>query len=629
MNHEKNINRINLLKSFVYMAIDSAIIFLCYFIAYFAQYKAIALPNVLFILAVIVLKLIAANIVGIYKTIVNHFGIGDVIRFCIFIVLTNAVAIALNRFVPYFGSVNILSVLMFLSVTAMEVICVVASRCVKRFLHFYSTSDKDDKLTMIIGAGSAGKIVYDEVHNNELLHNKIVCFLDNDPEKIGKRYLGKPVEGGLNNIHVVIEKYKIEEVIIAISRLSIPELKEIVGLVTKENVKIKRLPLLTEMNIAERPQIRELSLAELLGREQITFDTKEISEFIRGKRVLVTGAGGSIGSELVRQIFSYHPSELTLFDIYENSTYDIQQELVRKIQRDGSDVILHTVIGATYNETRVNEIFERYKPQLIFHAAAYKHVPLMEDSPVEAIRTNVIGTYNVAKAANDYEAEKMVLVSTDKAVRPTNTMGATKAFAEMVIRYFSSVSKKTSYSAVRFGNVLGSNGSVIPLFKRQIEEGGPITVTHKDIIRFFMTIPEAVSLILQSGTYAKGGEIFILDMGEPVKIVTLAENVIRQCGLVPYKDIDIIFTGLRPGEKLFEELLLDVTKNEKTANSKIYVEKTKSVQPVLSQIAFIKGALTKTDNDEIKNMLKQVVTSFTDYKEFNEAHKEDRHDVRA
>ena len=281
------------------------------------------------------------------------------------------------------------------------------------------------------------------------------------------------------------------------------------------------------------------------------------------------------------------------------------------------DVELITLIGSTYNKFRVEEIFAKYRPDIVFHAAAYKHVPLMEDSPVEAIRTNCLGTYNVAEMADKYQTQKMVLVSTDKAVRPTNTMGATKAFAEMIIRYWNERSANTSYSAVRFGNVLGSNGSVIPLFKKQIAEGGPVTVTHKDIIRYFMTIPEAVSLILQSGAFATGGEIFILDMGKPVKILTLAENVIRQCGYVPYKDIDIIFTGLRPGEKLYEELLLDVTKNTKTSNEKIFVEEKKKILPMDEKIQYISKVFTMTDNDEIKNCLREVVTSYVDYKEFN------------
>lgn len=347
---------------------------------------------------------------------------------------------------------------------------------------------------------------------------------------------------------------------------------------------------------------------ELLGRNEISFDDKQIREFITGKRVLVTGGGGSIGSELCRQIFSYNPSELTIFDIYENNAYDIQQELIRKMKKDGSNIKLNVIIGSTYNEKRVEGIFDKYRPEIVFHAAAYKHVPLMEDSPVEAIRTNCLGTYYVAKMADKYKAHKMVLVSTDKAVRPTNTMGATKRFAEMVIQYFADKSKHTNYSAVRFGNVLGSNGSVIPLFKKQIEEGGPVTVTHKDIVRYFMTIPESVSLILQSGAYAVGGEIFILDMGKPVRIVTLAENLIRQSGLVPFEDIDIVFTGLRPGEKLFEELLIDTQTCIKTANEKIFVEKKSDVtKRIKIKFNYLVKNIDNVSNEKIKKIINNLI----------------------
>ncbi len=609
-------------KGIVFALVDALIIFLCFATGLLAQFGTISSNDFIYIAGLIVFKLIVATIFGIYNTNNDHFNITDAIRFCSVILLSNVLVAVIAKFFIK-DLIEQPSIFTLFLITTAEMVAVVVSRCVVSIFRFYSGAKNCDKRTMVIGAGMAGKLAYDEMHNNPDFKNNIVCFLDNNPDKIGTRYLGKRVVGPDSKMKEYIEKYNIQEVIIAINDLSKEDLKKKISEISKYNVSVKRLPILSETTISTEMKIKEVSLAELLGRDQITFDTKEISEFITGRRVLVTGAGGSIGSELVKQIYSFRPSSLVLFDIYENSTYDIQQDLVRMMKAENSDMELHTIIGSTYNEFRVEEIFKKYRPELVFHAAAYKHVPLMEDSPVEAIRTNVIGTYNVAKMASKYNVIKMTLVSTDKAVRPTNTMGATKAFAEMIIRCFDSVSPNTSFSAVRFGNVLGSNGSVIPLFKKQIAEGGPVTVTHKDIIRYFMTIPEAVSLILQSATYAKGGEIFILDMGEPVKILTLAENVIKQCGFIPYKDIDITFTDLRPGEKLYEELLINATENEKTDNKKIFIEKKRKIQPIEEEIKYISDALFKTDNDEIKDMLRHVVTSFTNYKEFNKAHKDD------
>ena len=370
--------------------------------------------------------------------------------------------------------------------------------------------------------------------------------------------------------------------------------------------------MLSEMQGPNDTRMIDVNLDDLLCREPVILDNHEVKTMLNGKTVLVTGAGGSIGSELVRQIFKTHPATLILFDIYENSTYDIQMELVRKIREENiTDINLVTLIGSTYNEVRVEQIFKKYKPDYVYHAAAYKHVPLMEDSPAEAIRTNVIGTYNVARMADKYHAKKMVLVSTDKAVRPTNVMGATKRFAEMIIQYFSENSE-TKYAAVRFGNVLGSNGSVVPLFKKQIEAGGPITITDKRIIRYFMTIPEAVSLILQCGLFADGGEIFILDMGKPVKIMDLAEKLIRQAGLVPNVDIEIVETGLRPGEKLFEELLLDVEHQQKTENERIFIEKKETITDnLLKEIERVSAAFDLECGKDVKTLLSKIITTYT------------------
>lgn len=614
------------LKTFLFMIIDAIIIFASFSLGFLVELHELKMFSFIFILGTIIFKIILSYIFSAYKTLVTNFGINDVVRFATLIILENILVSLVYSFLPNAEKMN---PLIFVLITSLEMILIIGSRVIKRITHFYSiaTSNEKNIKTLIVGAGAAGKIAFDEIQTNPLLKNHVVGFVDRDLNKIGKKLLGKPILGPVENIKEFIEKHDIKEVIIAIANISPNDLQRIINVLSKENVKIKRLPILTEMEFNKSYKIKDVSLSELLGREQITFDNKQIKEFITNKKVLVTGAGGSIGSELVRQIYSFNPKEIILFDIYENSTYDIQQELVRKIKFDNSDVKLVTIIGSTYNEFRVEEIFNKYRPELVFHAAAYKHVPLMEDSPVEAIRTNCLGTYNVAKMCDKYKVEKMVLVSTDKAVRPTNTMGATKAFAEMVIRYWDSKSEHTSYSAVRFGNVLGSNGSVIPLFKKQIEAGGPVTVTHPDIVRYFMTIPEAVSLILQSGAFATGGEIFILDMGEPVKIVTLAENLIKQCGYVPYKDIKIEFVGLRHGEKLFEELLIDKTKNIKTSNDKIYVEEKGEIYPMDKNMQYISQVFYMTDNAEIKKCLREIVTNYTNYKEFNEHSKEEREKV--
>ena len=466
--------------------------------------------------------------------------------------------------------------------------------------------------TLIVGAGATGKVVIDESRRNKDNHNKIIAFIDDDPNKIGGSLANVPVKGPISDIAKVIDFYHIEEVIIAMSKISNERLHEILSLLDSCPVRVRRMPLISEMEGPNDRRIIDVDLNDLLCREPVKLDNHEVFSMLHEKTVLVTGAGGSIGSELVRQIFKTHPKTLVLFDIYENSTYDIQMELVRKMREENiKDINLVTLIGSTYNDFRVEQVMKKYRPDYIYHAAAYKHVPLMEDSPAEAIRTNVIGTYNVARLADKYNVKKMVLVSTDKAVRPTNTMGATKRFAETIIQYFSSKSEHTAYAAVRFGNVLGSNGSVVPLFKKQIEAGGPITITHKDIIRYFMTIPEAVSLILQCGLFAEGGEIFILDMGKPVRIMSLAEKLIRQAGLVPNVDIDIVETGLRPGEKLFEELLLDTEHQKKTPNKRIYIEEKEAIKPIEEEIKEISKVFEMDEVNDVKSLLAKVIDTYT------------------
>ena len=475
-----------------------------------------------------------------------------------------------------------------------------------------SISKKENRVrTIVIGAGATGKVVVDESRRNKDNHNQIVAVVDDDPNKIGGLFSSIPVKGPISDIAKIIDYTGAEEVIIAMSEISQNRLHEVLEYLNPCNVRVRRMPLIAEMEGPNDKRIIDVDLDDLLSRDPVILDNAATFEMLNGKCVMVTGAGGSIGSELVRQIFKTHPKTLVLFDIYENSTYDIQMELTRRIRVENiKDINLVTLIGSTYNETRVEQIIKKYRPDYIYHAAAYKHVPLMEDSPAEAIRTNVIGTYNVAKLADKYGVKKMVLVSTDKAVRPTNVMGATKRFAETIIQYFSSKSN-TKYAAVRFGNVLGSNGSVVPLFKKQIEMGGPVTITEKEIIRYFMTIPEAVSLILQCGLFAEGGEIFVLDMGNPVKIIDLAEKLIRQAGKIPNVDIKIVEIGLRPGEKLFEELLIDKEHQIKTENKKIFIEPTSKVNDQLEHdVVEASKAFEIEETKDVKELLSKLINTY-------------------
>ena len=462
--------------------------------------------------------------------------------------------------------------------------------------------------TMIVGAGEAGNTLLKELQNSKFVEQNVCCLVDDDPGKIGKYLRGVLVAGNSKDICRLAEEYHIDEIMIAIPSASHAEIQELLDICSQTSCKLKVLPGIYQLVNGEVSvsKLRNVEIEDLLGREPIDTQVESIMGYVSGKVVLVTGGGGSIGSELCRQIARHEPKQLVIFDIYENNAYDIQQEL----KRDYPELNLVVLIGSVRNTHRINGVFEKYHPQIVYHAAAHKHVPLMEDSPNEAIKNNVMGTYKTAQAADKYGVSRFVLISTDKAVNPTNIMGASKRLCEMVIQMMNNRSK-TEFVAVRFGNVLGSNGSVIPLFKKQIEEGGPVTVTHPDIIRYFMTIPEAVSLVLQAGARAKGGEIFVLDMGKPVKILDLALNLIRLSGLKPYEDIDIVFTGLRPGEKLYEELLMDEEGLQSTDNKLIHIGKPIDFDEELfiHQLEEL-DELSRMDSPKIKEKVMEVVPTY-------------------
>ena len=429
-------------------------------------------------------------------------------------------------------------------------------------------SSRSQRRTMLIGAGAAGALVLREFQNSSLSQNKVVCIIDDDPNKKGRNLMGVPIVGSRDTIEAMVDKYSISEIILAIPTLGAQAKKDIWDICSRTGCKFKQMPGIYQLANGEVTiqAIRDIDIEDLLQRDVIRVDMGGLSDLICGKTVMVTGGGGSIGSELCRQLAGYKPKDLVIFDIYENNAYAIEQEL----KTNYPDLKTHVLIGSVRDEKRIDAVMAEYRPAMVYHAAAHKHVPLMETSPLEAVKNNVFGTYNTARAAAKYGVEHFVLISTDKAVNPTNVMGASKRICEMVVQSMAGTSD-TCFAAVRFGNVLGSNGSVIPLFREQIKKGGPVTVTHPEITRFFMTIPEAVTLVLQAGAFAKGGEIFVLDMGQPVKISDLARNMIRLSGFKPDVDIPIVYTGLRPGEKLYEELLMDEEGLQKTANDLIYI----------------------------------------------------------
>ena len=494
---------------------------------------------------------------------------------------------------------------------AVLVVCIFTSRFSYRFFRGLKHKQQNKKnliSVMVIGAGEAANLIIKEIVNSNFSTMVIKCIIDDDKGKWGKYIQGIKVVGGRDKIVECADIYDVDEIIVAMPSAPRTEIREILDICKDTNCKLRSLPGMYqlvngEVNVSK---LRDVELEDLLGRDPISVDMDSILGYVQGKVVLVTGGGGSIGSELCRQIATHRPKQLVIVDIYENSVYDVQQELKQKYP----ELNLMVLIASVRNTNRMNYIFSKYKPDIVYHAAAHKHVPLMEDSPTEAIKNNVFGTFKTAQAAAMSGVQRFVMISTDKAVNPTNIMGASKRICEMIIQTFDK-HYDTEFVAVRFGNVLGSNGSVIPLFRKQIAAGGPVTVTHPDIIRYFMTIPEAVALVLQAGAYAKGGEIFVLDMGEPVKILSLAENLIKLSGYRVGEDIKIEFTGLRPGEKLYEELLMDEEGMKDTANRMIHIGKPIEVDEhvFFTQLKELKDEC-QIENSDIRPLIKKIVPTY-------------------
>ena len=467
----------------------------------------------------------------------------------------------------------------------------------------------DSQRVLIVGAGEAGNMIVRELFKRPKLKKMPVGVVDDDKNKQGKCVYDVPVLGTIDDVEHIVKNHCIDEIIICIANINPKRKREIINICKKTDAKIKTIPGIYEI-IDEKVNItkfRDVQIEDLLGREPIKMNLDDMNGIIKNKIIMVTGGGGSIGSELCRQIVKYEPKQLVLIDIYENNAYDIQQE----IKRHFPEIDLKVLIASVRDEHKMEKIFEQYKPEIVFHAAAHKHVPLMEDSPCEAIKNNVFGTQNVVNLSDKYNVKKFVLISTDKAVNPTNIMGATKRCCEMIVQTKNKTSK-TEFVAVRFGNVLGSNGSVVPLFKKQIEEGGPVTVTHEEVTRFFMTIPEAVSLVLQASAMAKGGEIFVLDMGEPVKIIDLARNLIKLSGFEPNVDIKIEVTGLRPGEKLYEEVLMDEEGLQKTSNNQIRIGRPIEIDKAefKKELNILKRVADNDQDEKVDLIMKSIVPTY-------------------
>ena len=564
--------------------------------------------------------LVTFNILDVYRNITRFENGIDYIKYIGLSIFSGAIVILIKFLfkAPLKGYKEIVFA------TILIAVAIVSYRVIIRFLlneiNPIEKERTERKNLLIIGAGEAANEIIKTVKNTMKGYYNIVGLIDDNPNKMNYAISGIKILGNRDDIAEICKQYKVDVIFFSISNIDNKNKKEILNICQETGVKIRVLPSVADIikNKSLLQNLRDVEIEDLLGREPITLANENIGELIKGKSILVTGGGGSIGSELCRQIAKFNPSRLIIFDIYENNLYNIEMELKQNHYDEKFEIV--AMVGSVRDKKRLEQVFKKYNPYLVFHAAAHKHVPLMEVSPLEAIKNNVFGTYNVANYADKYSVKRFILISTDKAVNPTNIMGATKRMCEMIIQAFNQKSK-TEFAAVRFGNVLGSNRSVLPLFKKQISAGGPVTVTHKEITRFFMTIPEAVSLVLQAMSYAKGGEIFVLDMGEPVKIYDLAVSLIKLSGLEPNVDIPIEITGLRPGEKLYEELLMSEEGLQTTAHNKIFIGKPSDItyEQMLKKLGKLEEIIQNENIsvNKIKDTMKQVVPTYKEPEEIN------------
>ncbi len=614
LKHKKNIFASIRNRHFIIM--DILIILISYIVSVFLVYnKSVVFDTLLKGQVTILLSLFTfisvLMIYGIYTVMWIHAGTKDYLRLIRACIVSDVILALIDVFVLKQVSIKVELFMLVISNALF-----LSSRMTVRGLYdLYSceSKSKNQKRLLIIGAGNAAAIMLKDLTRNKKLNYNVVGFIDDDENKKNASINGVRILGNRHSIRRIVAEKKVDEILIAIPSAPALERKRIIEICNKTKCRVKILPSIDQsIDSNLQSTVRNVEIEDLLARDPISLDNTEISNYITDRTILVTGGGGSIGSELCRQIMKFNPKKLVVLDIYENNAYDLQMELNRKYPNNKPDVVIASVRDCD----RLEKIFEQYNPYIVFHAAAHKHVPLMEDSPGEAVKNNVFGTLNVAKCADKYNVKRFVMISTDKAVNPTNIMGATKRMCEMIIQLMQRKSK-TEFVAVRFGNVLGSNGSVIPLFKKQIEQGGPVTVTDKRITRYFMTIPEAAQLVLQAASYAKGGEIFVLDMGEPVKIYDLALNLIKLSGYTPNVDMNIEICGLRPGEKLYEELLMDEEGLKNTSHKKIFIGQPINIDDEwFTQMLDKLYSISQTDDPEgIKNMVSEIVPTYVRNKE--------------
>lgn len=618
---QKKIRMLLLLLADVFIIVSS------YYLALWLRFDGVINPKyyesfISYVSVLVLIKVIIFMIFRLYRSLWEYASIEELMNICIAVFAANTAAVTylvlMQAHLP--RSVYVMAgVFDLLMVGGVRF----TYRALRRFRNKnFLIRNSRAKNVIIVGAGDAGALIVKELKNHLELNYNVIGIIDDDTNKKDHRLNGTLILGGMKCIDDMVKRYKVDEIIIAIPSASREETKKIVSQCKGTEAKVKILPGVYELIDGKVTvnQIREVKIEDLLGREPVHLDTTSIESYIKGKRVMVTGGGGSIGSELCRQIARFEPEELFVVDIYENNVYELQNELnaIYNIFGLEEKLKLKAVIASVRDKKRMKRVLKELKPDVIFHAAAHKHVPLMEDNPYEAVKNNIVGTFNMASLAHELQLQKFVMISTDKAVNPTNVMGATKRFCEMIVQAHAEVSE-TEFVAVRFGNVLGSNGSVIPLFKKQIEKGGPVTVTHKDIIRYFMTIPEAAQLVLQAGAIAKGGEIFILDMGEPVRIYDLACDLIRLSGFVPDEDIKILITGLRPGEKLYEELLMEEEGIKKTIHEKIHTGKPLDIEyeDIVNKVDILNMTAELEETDLLIQELKRFVPTYRDNKEIN------------